>query len=350
MKAFTLYTIVIGSLLIFSCGEQENSSVIHRKGDVIPVTLLELNKGSFTTSIPASGNWTTNDETILSFKVGGIVSRIYVEEGDEIKKGQLLATLNLTELEAGLSQAKIGFEKAKRDFERASKLYQDSVATLEQMQNAETALQLASEQLKAVEFNFQFAQIRASQNGFVLRKFINEGQQVFPGNPVLQTNGAKEDSWVLQVAINDVNWTQIEEGDSAHIEIGNNPEGYLLGKVVRKSQSADPATGAFSLEISPEKKDHLNLASGMFGRARIFPSKQAEGWEIPYESLLDAEGKEGFVFVTQDQRTVAKVPVKIGKISNQTVQVLSGLEDYPFLIVSGSAYLTNESEIQLQKQ
>ncbi|WP_296705615.1 efflux RND transporter periplasmic adaptor subunit [Algoriphagus sp.] len=348
MKSFHLYSyLIIGSLLISSCGVEEKSSEKNLKGDTIPVTVLKLNKDSFSTSIPASGNWTTKDETILSFKVGGIVSKVYVEEGDEIKKGQLLASLNLTELEAGLSQAKIAFEKAKRDYERASKLYQDSVATLEQKQNSETALQIAGEQLKAVEFNFQFAQIRASQNGFVLRKFINEGQQVFPGNPILQTNGAKDDSWVLEVAINDLNWTQIAEGDSAHIELGNDPEEFVKGKVVRKSQSADPRTGAFTLEISPEKSGNLNLASGMFGRAKIFPSKQANGWEIPYEALLDADGKEGFVFVTKDQSTALKVPVKIGKISNETVQVLSGLDEFPFLIVSGSAYLTNESAIKI---
>jgi RND family efflux transporter MFP subunit len=348
MKALKLYLLLfMGSLLISSCGESEKSTEKKLVGDTIPVTVMELNKGSFSSSIPASGNWTTKDETVLSFKVGGIVSKIYVEEGDEVRKGQLLASLNLTELEAGLSQTKIGFEKAKRDYERASKLYQDSVATLEQKQNSETALQLATEQLKAVEFNFQFAQIRASQNGFVLRKFINEGQQVFPGNPVLQTNGAKDDSWVLQVAVNDLNWSQIQEGDSAQIELGSNSEEFVSGKIVRKSQSADPVTGAFTLEISPEKSGSLNLASGMFGRAKIYPAKQAKGWEIPYEALLDADGKQGFVFVTKDQRTALKVPVKIGKISIETVQVLSGLEEFPYLIVSGSAYLTNESAIKI---
>ena len=346
MKALNLYSFLfIGSLLLASCGESEKSTEKKLLGDPIPVSIMELNKGSFSSSIPASGNWTTKAETVLSFKVGGIVSKIYVEEGDEVRKGQLLASLNLTEMEAGLSQAKIGFEKAKRDYERASKLYQDSVATLEQKQNSETALQLAAEQLKAIEFNFQFAQIRASQNGFVLRKFINEGQQVFPGNPVLQTNGAKDDSWVLQVAVNDLNWSQIQEGDSSIIESGNNAEEFVIGTVIRKSQSADPVTGAFTIELSPKKSTNLNLASGMFGRAKIYPSKQANGWEIPYEALFDADGQDGFVFVTKDKAKALKVAVKIGKISNSSVQIRSGLEEYPYLIYSGSAYLTNESAI-----
>ena len=72
--------------------------------------------------IQTSGLFTTDDETYLAFKTGGIIEKIYVKEGDAIRKGQLLATLNLTEIEAQVAQARLSFEKAKRDF-RASKIY-----------------------------------------------------------------------------------------------------------------------------------------------------------------------------------------------------------------------------------
>ncbi len=339
---------IIGLMLLVGCGETENSSEKKLIGDPIPVSLMELSKEELSSAITASGNWTTNDETILSFKVGGIVSNILVEEGDPIKKGQVLATLNLTEIETGLSQAKLALEKARRDYQRLIRLFEDSVATLEQKQNAETAFEMAKEQLKSVEFNFQYAQIKASQNGFVLRKFVNEGQQVSSGTPVLLTNGAKDNSWVLQVAVSDKNWTLINEGDLAQIELPANANESIEGRVIRKSQAADPATGAFVVEIAPNNPSSLKLASGMFGRAKVFPSVTSDGWEIPYEALLDADGSQGFVFVTKDKEKAIKTAVKIGKISNETVQITAGLEEFPFLIVSGSAYLKDESAIQIK--
>jgi RND family efflux transporter MFP subunit len=341
----TTFTIFIFVALLASCGKTEESKQIQTKGNAIPVKVIELNKGTFTSSVTASGNFTTKDETLLSFKIGGIVSKIYVEEGDQIRKGQLLASLDLTEIQTGLNQAKISLEKAERDYQRASRLYTDSVATLEQKQNAETALAIAKQQLKAVEFNVQYAEIRATQNGFVLRKSANPGQQVSSGTAILQTNGASDQDWVLQTTVNDRNWALISAGDSAVIFTDTNSGVQLPAKVINKSRSADPITGGFWVDISPLNTGEMTLASGMFGRAKIFPTKQASGWEIPYESLLDAQGDYGFVFVTKDQKLAIKQKVKLGKISTETVQILSGLEDSPFLIVSGSAYLADQSPI-----
>lgn len=346
-KSTYIYSILL-LVVLTGCGQSETKSPVTSKGEVIPVKVQALQKGSFSTPITASGNFTTKNETVLSFKVGGIVSKIYVQEGEQVKQGQLLATLNLTEIQAGLNQSRIGLEKAKRDFERASRLYADSVATLEQKQNAETALEIAEQQFKATEFNLEYSQIRANQSGFVLAKFVNEGQQVTSGAPVLRINGADDSSWVFRTSVNDQNWASITLGDSASLMTDTERNRSFAGKVIRKSQAADPVTGAFWIEISPDHPAELKLASGMFGRATIFPTDQTEAWEIPYESLLDAQGDLGYVFVSKDEKTAEKVSVKLGKISPQSVQVTEGLAGYPFLIISGSAYLTDQSQIQIQ--
>jgi multidrug efflux pump subunit AcrA (membrane-fusion protein) len=101
-----------------------------------------------------------------------------VKEGDAIKKGQVLAVLDLTEINAQVTQATLAFEKAERDYKRLSNLYRDSVVTLEQFQNAGTGLDIAREQLTAARFNRTFSEIRASENGYILRKFVNEGQVI----------------------------------------------------------------------------------------------------------------------------------------------------------------------------
>lgn len=346
MRYTTLLSIVSLSVLIFACGKTEPEAQSIIKGEIIPVKVMELKQASFSSPIAASGTFSTKDETLLSFKVGGIVSKLLVQEGDAVKKGQILATLDLTEIQAGLNQSKLAYEKALRDHERAGRLYRDSVATLEQFQNSKTALDIAEQQLKTSEFNLSYSQIRATQNGFVLRKFVNAGQQVSSGAPVLQINGASQGTWVLQATVNDQNWSTISIGDQAII-LGSDTDS-IPGKVIRKSQSADPMTGAYWVEVAPENTTNLSLASGMFGKVVVTPSLQKEGWQIPYEALLDAEGSGGYVFVTDDDQTAKKVKVVIGKIAENSVQVLQGLENHGKLIASGSAYLTDGSKIQIK--
>lgn len=348
MKHYTSFLLLAFATFAFSCRKSEPQASIPNPGQVIPVSVLPLQKGGFSSEIQASGTFTTLDETLLSFKIGGIVSQVLVREGDEIKAGQILASLDLTEIQASLSQAKLGYEKALRDQQRAERLFRDSVATLEQMENAKTALDMAEQQLKTVQFNLNFAQIRAPKNGYVLKKFVNPGQQVSSGAPIVQVNGANSGSWVLKATLSDRDWSQIRVGDPGLIFPANHQIGFAA-EVIRKSQAVDPQTGTYWVDLRPNETQGWTLAAGMFGNATISPTSQTDGWQIPYGALLDAQGNTGFVFVSTPENIAKKVPVILGKISPNTVQILSGLETYSHLIVSGSAYLTDGSTIEIQK-
>lgn len=345
MKFSNLLTVLTLSAVIFACGKAETESKPMTKGEAIPVTVTVLKQASFATQITASGTFTTNDETILSFKVGGIISKLLVQEGDPVKKGQILATLDLTEIQAGLNQSRLAYEKALRDHERAGRLYRDSVATLEQFENSKTALDIAQQQLNTAEFNLSYSQIRATQNGFVLRKFVNAGHLIGQGAPVIQINGASQGEWVLKATVNDQSWNMLSTGDPATILLDKSDS--IPAKVIRKSQAADPMTGTYWIEVAPDDVADISLASGMFGRVMVRPSIQTAGWQIPYEALLDAEGPGGYVFVTDDDLHAKKVKVTLGKIGDSAVEVLGGLDNHRKLITSGSAYLTDSSTIKV---
>jgi multidrug efflux pump subunit AcrA (membrane-fusion protein) len=192
MKSTFFYLLlpVIGVTFLQSCGTKGNSMNTEIPKGQIPVMVQEIQLSEGTLEIDATGQFTTDDETILSFKTGGIIAQVLVSEGDQIRKGQLLATLDLTEINTSVTQAKLGYEKAKRDYERVQRLLADSVATLEQAQNSKTALDIAAQSLEAAKFNQDYSQIRAVRDGNVLKKFINEGQQIASGSPVFQTNGS----------------------------------------------------------------------------------------------------------------------------------------------------------------
>ena len=349
MKTLTLVNITIFSLLSYACTRstvKENSAVTANE---IPVWIQKLKIEEVSLPIHTSGQFTTNHETFLSFKMGGIINRIFVKEGDRIRKGQLLATLNLTEINAEVGQAELGLEKAKRDYERVSNLYRDSVVTLEQFQNSKTSLDIATKQIEAAQFNRAFSEIRALADGLVLRKISSEGQMISSGSAVLQTNSANEEDWVLKVGISDLEWSRIQLGDKASISIDALPGETLVAKVVQKSSGIDPNSGAFTIELRLTGKLTLGLASGLFGKAVITPSSKQKVWAIPYDALLDGGSQSGFVFVTNDMKTVQKQKVTISAIEKDKIIINSGLENAQCIITSGSAYLRDNSSIRILK-
>lgn len=346
-SAFIPVLIFPFAFLLASCGEEKKKELIPSAQDAIPVKVISLEKKESQPEIHSSGQFTTNDETMLSFKTGGIINGLFVKEGDAVKQGQLLATLDLTEISAQVNLAQLGYEKAERDYNRVRNLYLDSVATLEQSQNTKTALDLAREQLNAARFNMRYSEIRAMKDGIVLKKFANPGQVIGSGMPVIQVNSAGKSDWILRVSVSDREWAQITLNDRAEIST-DAIEGKTMAAIVSsKSEGIDPYSGSFTVELKVTDGKTFDIAAGMFGKATIFPSKTAAVWHIPYQSLLDGDGNTGFVFVTNDGKTAEKIPVKIISLQNNDMLIGEGLENAKQLIISGSAYLTDHSPIKI---
>ncbi|HNW72278.1 MAG TPA: efflux RND transporter periplasmic adaptor subunit [Bacteroidales bacterium] len=315
--------------------------------ETIPVEVARIEQEVVNEPVYASGTFTSDDEVIRSFKTGGVVQRLYVMEGDAIKTGQLLATLDLTEISAQVAQARLAHEKAKRDYERVKNLYRDSVVTLEMFENAGTALEFANEQLTAALFNQAYSEIRATENGFVLKKFVNEGQVVGPGTPVFMTNGAADGHWILKVAVSDGQWSTISIGDAAVILTDVGDDRPLMGHVSKKSEGVDPYSGTFTLNITPVPGFKIPIASGMFGKATITPSIGRKVWKIPYDALLDGDGNKGFVFTSCNQKMAMRQLVSIAGLYRDFVMIDKGLENCNAVIISGNAYLKDRSPIRI---
>ncbi|HEY3429920.1 MAG TPA: efflux RND transporter periplasmic adaptor subunit, partial [Cyclobacteriaceae bacterium] len=233
-----------------------------------------------------------------------------------------------------------------RDFARVENLYKDSVATLEQFQNAKTGLEVAERQYEAAKFNRSYSQIHAVSNGYVLKKLANEGQVISPGSSVLQTNGASQNSWKLRVGVSDREWAVLSIGDKATITTDALPGTSLTATVTRKAEGTDGITGAFTVELTLDKTKTA-LASGLFGKASIQASQLQTLWSIPYDALLDGNAQSGYVFITNDSKTALKTPVVVSGINRDEILISAGLENAKFLIVSGSAYLRDSSSIAI---
>jgi len=353
MKRYTylsLITVALATMVyLVACKASASEKKTTPTNDTIPVKIQLLQQEAVQQAITVSGQFTTDDEALLSFKTGGVISRIYVKEGDAVQKGQLLATLDLTEMNAGVQQAAIGYEKAQRDLNRAENLYRDSVATLEQVQNARSAAALAKQQLDAVKFNQSYSAIRATANGYVLRKLAQEGQVAGPGTPVLQVNGAGSSKWILKVSLSDAAWSVIRKGDKALVQTDTYPGKEIPATVTAKSEGADPVTGTLTAQLTLNDPSLKAIAAGVFGKATIRPQYSINSWSVPYDALLDGDAGTGYVFVTNDGKTVQKVKVQIGTVAEGAVLITGGLEQAKAVIVNGNAYLNEGSSITIVK-
>ena len=344
----TTITLIAISVVLYSCGSKANE-VKKTRDESIPVKLISIQEEAGNNTISLSGILSTEGSARLSFKTGGVIDRIFVKEGDQIRKGQLLATLKSTEISAQVQQVQLSLNKATRDYERASNLYKDSVATLEQLQNAKTGLDIAKQNFQQASFNQQYSKIYATQDGFIVKKLKNEGELAEPGGPVLMTGAVSNASkWILTSGVSDKEWSMLRKGSTATVSIEAFQGKSFPAVLSKKSLAADPVSGSFDIELQVDFGKE-QPAIGMFGKASINTSTNATGYTIPYESLLEANGKKGFVFASNDGKTVKRVEVTIGSIDEKTLHISEGLEGYKYVVSSGSPYLSDQSIIRVIK-
>ncbi|MGD1889306.1 MAG: efflux RND transporter periplasmic adaptor subunit [Cyclobacteriaceae bacterium] len=163
---FIFFSLVV--LGLASCKQEYAQNTQPTEPTAKRVSIQELIPDSEPISLIASGVLASESEMNLSFKVGGIVQEVLVREGQSVQRGQLLARLDLAEINAQVSQARNALKKAERDLKRAENLYRDTVATLEQAQNAQTAYEVAKANLEIVEFNQRYATVVAPVTGKIL--------------------------------------------------------------------------------------------------------------------------------------------------------------------------------------
>ena len=345
-KAFVIALFVP---ILVSCGSgRKGPKPEVALSDTIPVRLEPVSASGDTSKIRISGLLHTEDELRLSFKIGGMVAGVSVEEGQRVGRGQLLATLNATEIDAQVQMASIQLEKAMRDNKRAENLYRDSVATLEQVQNSRSAVAAARETVKQVGFNRRYASIVSPVDGFVIKRLSNPGEMASPGAPVIVIGSLGGGSrWVLKAGVSDREWSSIKVGDRTGVSFDAWPGRSFPGVVTSRALAADPANGTFPVEVRVDFGSE-KPATGMFGRADIAPSVVRQGYSIPFESLLEADGDKGYVFVTDDRKTVRMVEVTIASLTQQRVQIASGLEGHPYVVTAGSPYLKDGSPIRVK--
>jgi RND family efflux transporter MFP subunit len=344
MAMSKFYNYLVFSICLLLACSSENTD--QNKEVAILVKKARVVKEAIPTSIFTSGILVSDNETRLSFKVGGLVNNIAVQEGQKVDKDQVLAVLNLSEIKAQVSLARNNYDKTMRDLKRIENLYQDSVATLEQKQNAKTAVDVAYANLQIAEFNLTHAVIRAPVQGIILKKFVEKNELVSPGQPVL-IFGSSGKHWRVKVGITERDIIKLQLNDSAYVSFDVYPDIQFPARIVELAGAADPYTGTFEAGIQLDPLDY-KLISGFVARVTIVTSRKEWYHTIPLDALYEADGTQASVFfVEEDGGTAKKQWVELGPISGTRVATRAGLENIKEVISSGTAYLYEGASVKI---
>ncbi|HLA72582.1 MAG TPA: efflux RND transporter periplasmic adaptor subunit [Steroidobacteraceae bacterium] len=340
-----LVALVLFAVFMVGCGK----AAAPEAPKPTPVRIQHASNGPAIPPIDTNGIVVTKHEMRLSFKMGGLVRRIHVQEGDVVKKGQRLAEIELTEVGAQVEQARQMADKAERDLKRGENLYADQVISLEQLQDLRTQAAMAGAQFKSAQFNLGYSVITAPRDGMIMRKLAEERELVPAGTPVLVL-GDSDRGYVVRAALADREIVNVKLGDKGDILMDAFPGQAMRGTVVEIASAADERTGMFPVEVhfdSPPPR----LVSGLVARLRLAPANEAPPLTyVPMAALVEGDGDRASVFVIDRSKAPLQAirrEVRVAFITADSIALQSGLAAGEAVITDGALYLENGEAVEI---
>lgn len=310
----------------------------------VPVELAPVRYSDAAVPVRVPGVLSRKEESDLAFKIGGIVEAVNVRAGDTVTRGQVLAQLRLEEIDAQLAQARSALAKAERDLSRLERLQANSVATLENLQDAQTDVDVAAAQVRIAEFNRRFAVITAPADGQILRREVEPNELVAAGKVVLAF-AASDAGWLVRAGVADADRSRLQVGDRALIERSGTAEPLGSGRIAHIPGEANPATRTTLVEIvldEPPARAHSGLAVS----AILLPEPVAARPVVPASALIEGHGTEASLFLVKPGRDLARRErVEIEAIDGADAYLRTPLTAGDRLVIRGGEYLRDGARV-----
>jgi len=288
------------------------------------VRLAQVGGTTVPATITTTGTVAWRRETSLGFTSAGRISTVAVNEGDNVRPGQLLAALDSTTVAASVSAARAERDRAAAEYARSAKLLEQGWVTKPRVDNARATLAAAEANVRSTGFQSRNAAIVSPGAGVVLARLTDAGQVVAAGTPVLVV-GEASGGRVLRVPLADRDAARLRVGAPAMVRLAA-VEGELTGSVIEIGGRADRATGTFVVEVG--LPDDPRLRAGQIGTVAIVASGPGTpSLLVPPAAVFAPRAGQAFVYVADPAGKRVKLRrVTIGEASDSAIQVTGGLQ------------------------
>ncbi len=357
MKKY-IYTlgIITLSLFMMSCGSEDRKAVADNS---IPVSvkISSVSSNGNNPFITASGKIEAINSANLSTRMMGFVNKVHVNVGDKVRKGQLLLSINNTELQAkraqvnaGITEATAAFNNAQKDYNRFKSLFNDNSASQKELDDmtahyemAKARLESANQMKNEVNAQFSYANITAPFSGVITNKFIEAGDMANPGMPLIALEAPG--NFEVTAMVPETEISQIKSGTMVDVLV-KSLDRSIKGKVTEISSSSKNTGGQFLVKVELERTD-ANILSGMFTSIQ-FPVERKQDSTlmvlIPQSAIVKNGGLKGVYTVSGQNRALLRW-LRLGKTYGDKVEVLSGLNADEQYIVSADSKLINGTKV-----
>lgn len=298
-----------------------------------------------------SGTVQASEESTVSFSVPGTITKVYVEEGQKVVKGQILAQIKSESLMNSRNIAQAELEEARDAYQRLKKLHDADALPDIKWVEIQSKLKQAENAAALADRAVTDASIHAPISGYVSQKFASDGQTVIPAEPVVKIVNLNSLQVAISVPENEISSFGPKTSAVIKFDVDGNPE--VIGKIGNKSVVADPLTRSYTVKFDIDGANG-KILPGMIGNVSVEglanDSTETKTTEVtlPSQAVLLSSDNHQFVWIVKNGKALRK-EVVADELSANGVTVRSGLAPGDSVIVAGMQKVSTGTKVAVVK-
>ncbi len=333
----------MAAIVIAGCSTKEQTGKVEK---VINVTASEVLSQSATAHMKYSGTVEAYQTIPLRFETTGTIEKVLVEAGDQVKIGQLLATVDKTDAQSMYDMAKSKQQQAQDGYDRLKSVYEKGSLSEVKWVEMQTNLEQANSSLKIAENNLKKCEMKAPVAGFVGKRNIEPGMSalMIDNSPIEIVEINKV---YIKIAIPEKEIGKLKKGDEAEFSVAALDNKVFSGKIATISLVADRLSRTYDAKILVDNKN-FDLKPGMICDVNINYSDNVKRLLVPYICVTKDNDNQQFVYViNQTTKRVSKRIITTGQYFDKNIEVLTGLDAGELVVRNGKEKLLENSLINL---
>jgi membrane fusion protein (multidrug efflux system) len=308
----------------------------------VPVEVSRAVRGDVFAVYTGTASLESDEEALVVAKVGGEVEKIFVEEGDTVREGQVMARLDGDRLRLEMEQARANLQKLEQEYERNVELHERQLVSAGAFENIKYDLDSARAAYDLARLELDYTEIEAPISGIVSERLIKVGNTIAIGDPVF--NITDLDPLLAYLFVPEREFRKLRSGQSAEVTLDAIPGERFEAQILRISPVVDPQTGTFKVTLAVQDQAD-RLKPGMFGRFRIVYDARENAVLVPRVAVVDDEESQA-VFVVEDGQARQR-DVRVGYSRGDKVEIVEGLDGGERVVTIGQTGLAEGTRVEV---
>lgn len=330
-----------------------------RPPQTVDITYPE--RGDIADQLSFSGDILAVQQTNIYSRVTGNIQKIYVDIGDFVGSGKLLAQIDpsifiqsVKQTEGLLNQSKANLENNKVNYERTKLLFDKGLAPQGDLDNASTLVKVTEAQVQTAQANYENARLQLSYcnitapfSGYITKRFLDQGSLVSSGtsNSIFILSNISKLKILVSVLEKDI--PKLEDVEDVNIKTDAYPNKQFPAKFRKMSQSVDLSTRTMPVEVDIDNNDNL-LKPGMFARVDLILDIHHNAMKVPEQCVIKDENGN-FVYIVNEENMTVKKYVQTGLQGENKIEIISGLSDNDKVVSVGQELIKENTKVKLTK-